>query len=220
MNVSVGIAGGTGALGRGLAARLASAGLQIHIASRDPRRGADAAAELAERARGSVRGGGMDELSLVDVVILAVPYNALEAYLHDAAAYVDGKIVVSAVNPLAFDDAGPYPLAVPVGSAAQLVAVSLPGARVAAAFHTLSSGVLGDLDDAMDDDVPVFGDDPEAVSTVIDVIDRIEGCRGVGAGALRLASVMESLTPVLISVNRRYRAHAGVRFTRMSTQNE
>lgn len=220
MSMSVGIAGGTGALGRGLAARLATAGVQIHIASRDPRRGADAAAELAERTQGSVRGGGVDGLALVDVVILAVPFDALEAYLRDAAAHVDGKIVVSAVNPMAFDDAGPYPVEVPAGSAAQLVALSLPGARVAAAFHSLSSRVLGDLDDVMDDDVPVFGDDPQAVSTVIDVVDRIEGCRGVGAGALRLASVMESLTPVLISVNRRYRAHAGVRFTRMSTQTE
>ena len=217
MRDHVGIAGGTGALGRGLAARLAIAGVPVHLASRDPARGRAAAEELATATGGSVSGGGMDVLGNAEIVLLAVPFDALESTLEDLAPHVTGRIVVSAVNPMAFDDDGPYPLGVADGSAAAFVARRLPESPVAAAFHTLSSRALGAAD-PMDDDGPVFGDDPEVVAAVIDLVDRIEGCRGVFAGRLRLASVLESLTPVLISVNRHYRAHAGVRFSRLPTR--
>lgn len=215
MRTTVGIAGGTGALGRGLAARLAVADTRVLLASREPARGAAAAEELAAATGGTVQGGGMEELARADVVILAVPFEGLDGYLEALAPHVAGRIVVSAVNPMGFDDVGPYPLDVAAGSAAELTAERLTDARVAAAFHTLSSRILGETDTPMDDDVPVFGDDPEVVASVIDVVDRIEGCRGVRAGALRLASVVESFTPILISVNRTYRVHAGLRFSKL-----
>lgn len=213
----VGIAGGTGALGGGIAARLATAGVPVALSSRDADRGAATAAELADEIGAPVTGGAADVLADVDVVVLAVPYEALAANLTAMAPYVAGKIVVSAVNPMAFDADGPYSVPVEEGSAALAVAAALPEARVAAAFHAVASRVLRELETPMDEDVPVFAGDVDTAEEVIDLVNRITGCRGLYAGPLRLAGVLESLTPVLITMNRRYRAHAGVRFSRVET---
>ena len=213
----IGIVGGTGKFGRGIGARLAIAGVSVALASRDAARGREAGAALAEECGGEVTGGDASVLDAVDAVILAVPFDGLEANLQAVAGHVEDRIVVSAVNPMAFDDIGPYPVTVPEGSAAALVADRLAGARVVSAFHSVASRTLGELERPMDDDVPVFGDIDEDVAAVVGLIDRIDGCRGVAAGPLRLSHVAESLTPVLISVNRRYRAHVGFAFTRLST---
>ncbi len=119
------------------------------------------------------------------------------------------------VNPLAFDRRGAYPITVEAGSIAEHIAERFPEARVVSAFNTVAARVLGDLDRPVDEDILVAGDDPEAVDLVVDLADRIEGARGVAVGALRLSMVLESLTPVLIGVNKRYRTHAGVRFSRL-----
>jgi 8-hydroxy-5-deazaflavin:NADPH oxidoreductase len=120
--------------------------------------------------------------------------------------------VVDCVNPLGFDGRGPYPLAVPEGSAAEQAAALLPGSRVCAAFHHVSAVVLADPDvDHIDLDVLVVGDDREATAQVQALAGRIPKVRGVYAGSLRNAHQIEALTANLIAVNRRYRAHAGIR---------
>jgi 8-hydroxy-5-deazaflavin:NADPH oxidoreductase len=216
---SVAIVGGTGPLGRGIAARLARTGVAVRLGSRDPDR-ARAAAEkvggwLADAA--DVGAGSNDEVVTdADVVLLAVPYEGLAATVEQLAVALDGKLVVCAVNPLTFDDRGPVPLAVAEGSAAELVAARVPGARVVAALHSVSSRELKRVDEPLDDDVPVLGDDEEAVAEVVALLERIDGCRPVAAGPLRLARIAEDLTCLLLSVNRRHRAHVGVRFTRLS----
>jgi 8-hydroxy-5-deazaflavin:NADPH oxidoreductase len=218
---SVGIVGGTGALGRGLSRRWAVAGMDVRVGSRDEHRAQDAAAAIRKELDGrpgcgSVTGGTNRAVVAAEtLVVLAVPLAGLEASLAELDGLLDGRIVVCAVNPLGFDDRGPHVVVTPMASVAEAVAAAAPEARVVAAFHTVSSRELGSLHRPMDDDVPVVGDDENACAEVVALADRIEGCRGVAAGPLRLAGCLEALTPVLITVNQRRSAHVGVRFSRL-----
>jgi 8-hydroxy-5-deazaflavin:NADPH oxidoreductase len=217
---SVAIMGGTGPLGKGVAARLVRAGVEVALGSRDPARARAAAEEvrgwLGDDAVALGAGGNAEVVASADIVLVAVPYEGLEAILEQLADELDGRLVISAVNPLTFDDRGPVPIAVEEGSAAERVAARCPGARVVGALHSVSSRELKRLEVPLDDDVPVLGDDEEAVAEVVALLDRIDGCRPVPAGPLRLSRIAEDLTCLLLSVNRRHKAHVGVRFTRLS----
>jgi 8-hydroxy-5-deazaflavin:NADPH oxidoreductase len=215
--ISVGILGGTGDQGKGLAYRFARAGHQVRIGSRSAERGAAAAAGLAElpgTAPGTLTGGDNGYACGADVVIVAVPYEGHADLIASLRAPLAGKIVVDCVNPLGFDKQGAYPLPVPEGSAAQQAAALLPESRVCAAFHHVSSVLLVDPDVAdVDLDVLVLSEDREAAATVQALAGRIGGMRGVYAGRLRNAGQVEALTANLIAVNRRYKTHAGIRVT-------
>jgi NADPH-dependent F420 reductase len=127
-----------------------------------------------------------------------------------------GKVVVSCVNPLGFDKRGPYALAVPEGSAAEQAAAELPDSRVVAAFHHVSAvNLLGEKPVLDDEDVLVCGDDADAKQAVCELASTVTGRLGIDAGSLRLAHQLESLTAVLISINKRYRARSGVRITNL-----
>jgi NADPH-dependent F420 reductase len=145
---------------------------------------------------------------------VAVPYEGHKALLESLRSELAGKIVVDCVNPLGFDKQGAYALAVEEGSAAQQAAAVLPDSRVVGAFHHVSAVLL--LDETVDEletDILVLGDDREATDLVEALVARIPGMRGVYAGRLRNAHQVEALTANLISVNRRYKAHAGLRVT-------
>ncbi len=220
MSGPVAIIGGTGAMGRGLAARLALAGVEVVLGSRDAERGAAVAATLTEElGAGAAAITGTDNATAgaTPVVVLAVPFDGFEANLDSIAQTATPSVIVSMVNPLGFDRRGAYPITVAAGSIAEHIAERFPEARVVSAFNTVAAPVLGALDRPVDEDILVAGDDPEAVDMVVDLADRIDGARGVAVGALRLSVVLESLTPVLIGVNKRYRTHAGVRFSRLSS---
>jgi NADPH-dependent F420 reductase len=221
-DLTVGILGGTGPQGRGLAYRLARAGQKIRIGSRSTDRGAQAAAEIAKMpgvVSGLVNGnhvsGGDNVYACdADVVIVAVPWEGHGDLLASLVGELTGKIVVDCVNPLGFDSHGPYVLPVPEGSAAQQAEALLPQSRVCAAFHHVSAVLLADPEvTAMDLDVLVLGDDRDAVAVVQALAGRIEGMRGIHAGRLRNAGQVEGLTANLIAINKRYKAHAGVRIT-------
>jgi NADPH-dependent F420 reductase len=129
------------------------------------------------------------------------------------AAALD-KIVVDCVNPTGFDKQGAYALKVEEGSAAQQAEAVLPDSRVVAAFHHVSAVLLKDSDvGEMDTDVMVLGDDREATDVVRELVGTIPGMRGIYAGRLRNAHQVEALTCNLISINRRYKAHSGLRIT-------
>jgi NADPH-dependent F420 reductase len=152
--------------------------------------------------------------STSDVVVVAVPWDGHRATLEPLVQALDGKVVVDCVNPLGFDKQGAYALEVPEGSAAQQAQSILTGSRVVAAFNNISAVLL--LDDAVgsiDTDVLVVGDDREATDLAQALAAAIPGMRGIYAGRLRNAHQVEALTANLISVNRRYKAHAGVRVT-------
>jgi hypothetical protein len=208
----VGVLGGTGDQGRGLAYRLAAAGNPVIIGSRSAERAQSAAAELGG---GRIRGlANEDAAREADVVIVAVPWEGHKALLASLARALDGKIVIDCVNPLGFDKRGAYPLRVPEGSAAQQAAEVLPDSWVVGAFHHVSAVVLLDPEiETVDLDVMVLGEDREATDLVQALAGRIPGIRGVYAGRLRNCGQVEALTANLVSINRRYKAHAGLRVT-------
>jgi NADPH-dependent F420 reductase len=130
---------------------------------------------------------------------------------------VTGKLVIDAVNPLGFDKRGAYALPVAEGSAAQQAQALLPDAHVVAAFHHVSAVVLGDEAVAkVDLDVLVLGDDRESTDRAQELVGLIPGMRGVYGGGLRNAAQVEGLTANLISINRRYKSHAGIAVTGLS----
>ena len=205
---TIAVLGGTGPQGKGLAARWARSGLDVVLGSRDPHRAQAAADEIGVRGAGN-----LEAATQGDLVVVAVPYAGHADTIAEVASAVAGKILIDCVNPLGFDKQGAFPIAVPEGSAAQQAAACAPEARVVAAFHHVSAVLLADLDHDLDIDIMVLGDDRDATDEVIALADRVPGMRGVYAGRLRNAAQVESLTANLISINRRYKVHAGVRIT-------
>ena len=209
MNVSV--LGGTGEQGRGLAQRLARAGQSVMIGSRSADRAQSIAAEIGSGVAG---GSNEDAARFGDIVIVAVPWDGHRELLESLASDLAGKIVVDCVNPLGFDKQGAFALPVDEGSAAQQAASVLPDSSVVAAFHHISAVLL--LDDSVssiETDVLVLGDDRDATDAVQALAGRIAGIRGIYGGRLRNAGQVEAFTANLISMNRRYKVHAGVRVT-------
>ncbi len=211
--LAVGILGGTGDQGRGLARRLAMAGTRVIIGSRDAGRAAAAAASLGSPPQ--VTGAVNEEAArAADLVIAAVPWEGHAELLAQLAGPLEGKIVVDCVNPLAFDARGAYAISVPEGSAAHQAAAVLGGSTVVGAFHHVSATLLLDPEVAeLDQDVLVLGDDRHATDLVQALAERIPGVRGIYAGRLRNCGQVEALTANLVAVNRRYKAHAGLRVT-------
>jgi len=209
----IAILGGTGDQGRGLGRRFARAGNRVIIGSRDADRAAAAAREVAPGAEVS-GAANADAARDADVVIVAVPYEGHRDLLAGLAGELRGKVVIDCVNPIGFDKSGPHALTVAEGSAAQEAAAVLPDSTVVAAFHHVSAVTLLDESvDSVDTDVLVLGDDRAATDLVQALAERIPGVRGVYAGRLRNTGQVEALTANLIAINRRYKAHAGVRVT-------
>jgi hypothetical protein len=208
---TVGVLGGTGPQGRGLAMRLAAAGTPVVLGSRDAARAAETAAAVGHGVTGTTN---RECARAADTVVVAVPYAGHAALLSELADDLAERLVVDCVNPLGFDAQGPYALDVPEGSAAQQAAALLPRSRVVAAFHHVSAVVLEDRSVArVDTDVLVLGEDRDATDLVCELVALVPGMRGVYAGRLRNARQVEALTANLIAVNRRYKAHAGIRVT-------
>jgi NADPH-dependent F420 reductase len=191
----IAILGGTGEQGRGLARRFAMAGHQVIIGSRSHDRAYAVAREIGPNARGLANRDAAREASLV---IAAVPWEGHAELLSGLAGELAGKIMVDCVNPLGFDQA----------------AALLPDSRVVAAFHHVSAVLLLDPEvETIDMDVLVLGDDRAATDTVQALAARIPGVRGIYAGRLRNCGQVEALTANLVAINRRYKAHAGLRIT-------
>ena len=209
--LTVGVLGGTGPQGKGLALRWAAAGIEVIIGSRSAERAEEAAGELGDGVTGA---DNATVAATADVVLVAVPWEGhgdLLASLRDRLA---GKVVIDCVNPLGFDKQGPFALPVEEGSAAQQAERLLPESRVTAAFHHVSAVHLADPSIAeLDTDVLVLGDDREATDLVRALADAIPGMRGVYGGRLRNAHQVEAFTANLIAINRRYKVHAGLTIT-------
>lgn len=209
---TIGIIGGTGPQGRGLGYRFAQGGHDVVIGSRVQERASAAAAELEERGvAGSVRGTtNADAAGVAELVVLAIPFDGHDELVSGLAPQLDGKVVVSCVNPIGFDKLGPYGLDLDT-SAAERVDALVPQATVVGAFHHLSAVNLISSAEWLDhEDVLVCGNDAEAKARVIELAATITGRPGIDAGALRLARQLEPLTAVLISINKRYKVRAGI----------
>jgi NADPH-dependent F420 reductase len=219
--MDISVIGGTGEEGFGLTLRLARAGQHVIIGSRSEEKGAT----TAEKAVGILGGdakvsGTTNELSAErgDVIFVTVPYaGQADIYRAIKDHVAAGKIVVDATSPLATAVGGRawHVIRPWHGSAAeQAKAILDPGVKMVAAFHTISGEQLQDLERPMDSDVLVCGTDKEAKATVGELIDLIPNLRWVDAGDLTQARIAETMTALLISVNRAYKIHdAGFRVT-------
>jgi len=212
------IIGGTGALGYGLAVRLARAGQAIAIGSRKPER----AAEAAERLKQAVPDADVEGLENGDaakrgpIVFLTVPFRAQSETLTNLKEHLsEGQLLVDCTVPLAAAISGKATrtLGVWQGSAAQQAQEMAPeGVTVISALHTVSAPSLAG-DEQLDEDVLVCGNRKADKARVAGVIDLIDGLRAVNAGPLDQARIVEPLTALLIGINSRYKTHAGIKIT-------
>jgi len=213
--VKIAILGGTGDEGLGLAMRLAGAGDEVIIGSRSAERALEAAHTVREKVPfGHVSGMANDAAAeAAEVVIVSVPYAAQRDTLTALAPLLAGKIVVSVVVPLQFGKGGPHAVRVEEGSAAEEARAILPDARIASGFHNLSATKLMEVDSSLDCDVVVCGDDAEAKRTAMELAEKMEGARAIDGGPLAYSRYAEDLTALILALNRRYKAHASVKFT-------
>jgi hypothetical protein len=221
MSARVPILGGTGALGFGLALRLARAGVGVVIGSRRPEAAAEAALKVRERVPDAEVDGvaNGEAASRGPIVVLSVPFRVQSETLTNLKEVLaPDQVLVDATVPLAAAVSGRATrlLGVPQGSAAEQAQEMVPdGVRVVSAFHTVSARVLTELDRELGEDVLVAGDDRTAKRDVAELIRRVPGLRPVDCGPLERSRLTEALTPLLIGVNVRYRAHTGITLTHL-----
>jgi NADPH-dependent F420 reductase len=211
--IGIGIVGGTGPEGFGLATRWCLAGESVVIGSRSEERALDAARRIRAGQPGADVDGA-DNIAVAEranIVVIAVPVQALESTLTPLASALRDKLVVSVVAALEFPGGRPRPVHLPAGSGAQEVQHLLPGARVTSAFHTLSAEKLGDLSVSFDEDTIVCGDDREARQETMNVGRKIAGVRPISGGRLENSYYPELMVGLLATLNRIHKAHSGIR---------
>src|SRR3954468_24122516 len=213
------IIGGTGALGFGLALRLARAGTPVVIGSRDAGRTAESAGKLKERLPDAMAGGleNGEAVQQGSLVLLCVPFRNQSENLTNLKGVLEpGQVLVDATVPLAAAVSGRATrlLGVPQGSAGLQAAEMVPeGVEVISALHTVSAATLNDLDVVLDEDILIAGAKVATKKRVAELIAQIEGLRPVNAGQLEASKLIEGLTPLLIGINSRYKTHAGIKIT-------
>ncbi len=213
--MTLAILGGTGKEGAGLAMRWALHGYRVIIGSRSEEKARTRAAEMNAELGGNYLSGMSNSAAAAtaDLIVLSVPYGAHRATLEGVRASCQGKVVVDLTVPLQPPQITAVNL--PQGMAAALEAQAILGSDVSvvAAFQNVSAVKLKQLNQAVDCDVLVCADDAQAKRDVIQLA-KAAGMRGIDAGALKNAVAVESLTPVLLHINRAYRVKgAGIRIT-------
>lgn len=213
--MKIAILGGTGDEGLGLAMRLVKSGDEVIIGSRSAERALEAAHKVREVVPfGHVTGMANDESAdAADLVIVSVPYAGQRETLAALAPLLAGKIVVSVVVPLQFGKGGPHAVRVAEGSAAEEARAVVGDARIVSAFHNLSATKLMEVEADLDCDVVVCGDDTEAKQAVMALAEKMQGVRALDGGGLAYSRYVEDLTALILAMNRRYKAHASVKFT-------
>jgi NADPH-dependent F420 reductase len=215
----IGIIGGTGREGRGLAIRWARGGHAVAIGSRDAARAQEKAAEVASLTGGKVTGGDNAwAAEQSEIVVLSVPYAGHGETLRALKGAFAGRILIDITVPLKPPKVSEVQL--PAGTSAAMEAQEILGAdvKVVAALHHVSSAHLADPDHAIDCDVLVCANDVPAREQAMALIAEM-GVRALDAGVLRNAVALESLTPVLIHMNKKYKIAegAGIRITGIPT---
>jgi hypothetical protein len=211
----VGILGGTGPAGRGLAVRLSAAGVSVVIGSREAERAARVAEEIygAWDDRFAIPPSGADNqaAAAADLVVVATPWEGATSTVRALAAELEGKVVVSMANALVREGREMLALMPPRGSVAAAIQAALPASKVAAAFHHLPASEMENLTSGLEADVMVCSDHPEATAEVMALTERVEGLRPIDAGSLSQAAAIEAFTAVCITVNIRHRVHSTLR---------
>lgn len=210
---AIGFVGGTGPLGRGTALRLAVGGHEVFLGSRQAAKAVETVEGLRERLGDSPMHPvtNAEAVAKADLVFVTVPYGAQARTLEALAVSLAGKIVVSTVNPIEFDERGPRVLPVAAGSAAQECQALLTDARVVSALHTVPARALLRVPDPVGSDTVVCGDDEDAKAEVISLLSGIPGLRALDGGTLRLSVGPETMTAVLLAMNKIHGGHGALR---------
>ncbi len=214
LGMRLGILGGTGPAGRGLAARFGAAGHEVVLGSRDGARAAEVAAGVVEGTGGRaalLSGAENAGAAQADLVIVATPFDSTLATIAPLRDQLEGKVVVSMVNALHKHGREMLALYPTRGSVAAMVQAVLPTSMVVASFHHLPAGDMENLDSGLDADVLACSDHPEATTTVVELVNAVAGLRGLDCGSLAQASALEAFTAVAITLNMRYKAHSTVK---------
>ena len=209
----IGIIGGTGPEGLGLAMRFAKAGDRVAIGSRSQERAEEAERKVKKalpeaKVRGLVNAEAVEQ---TEVVFLTVPWDAHQSTLENLAEAIGDKILVDVVVPMLFDRGQPKAILVDEGSAAQQARAVARQAKVVSAFHHLDGTDLQKVERPMQGDVLVCGDHRGAMKKVMALVERIEYVRALDAGGLSNARYLEEWTVMLLHLNRIHKAHTGVR---------
>ena len=216
----IGFLGGTGPEGRSLALRLALAGEEVAIGSRDAARAREMAQKVEARGE-SIRvvgGENTEVVDMSDVIFITVPYEGQAALLKFLAPSLAGKLIVDTVAPVSFQDGKIRAIDVPEGSAAEEAQNLLPNSQVVAAFQNVSAVDLWVPDRLIEGDVVVCSDHQEAKKQVMALAERIPHIRSVDGGALANARYVEELTAMLLNINRIYKAHTMIRIVGLPEQ--
>ena len=210
----VGIFGGTGPAGRGLAVRLAAGGTPVVIGSRDADRATAVAEELAKAWPDhhlDLEGASNQDTASCELVVVATPWDGAIATVKPLASALAGKVVVSMANALVKEGREFLALVPPRGSVAASIQAALPESLVSASLHHLPAAQMEKLTTPLVADVFVCSDHLTATAATTAMVDSIEGLRGIDAGSLSQAAPIEAFTAVLITVNIRHKAHTTVR---------
>jgi NADPH-dependent F420 reductase len=214
--VHVGILGGTGPAGRGLAARLAQGGATVTIGSRDAKRATRVAIEVAARWPAlslEIEGADNAGAAAAEVVVVATPWDSAVPTVSALRELLAGKVVVSMANALVKEGREMLALFPPRGSMAAAVQAALPGSLVAAAFHHLPASEMEDLESGLEADVLVCSDHPDATAATVKMTELMRGLRPLDAGSLVQAGTIEAFTAVCVTLNIRHKAHTTLRMS-------
>lgn len=216
LGMRIGVLGGTGPAGQGIALRLADAGHDVIVGSRDAERAAGIVDELranwGERVR-TLEAGANADAAAAELVVLATVWDAAVETAGTYSAALAGKTLISMANGLEKGPREMRPVIPAEGSVSAAVQKAAPEARVVAAFHLIPASELEHLDHELFSDVLVAGDDDVARTTVMDIIDAMPGLRAFDAGSLANAMGIEALTAALITINIRHKGQSSLHLT-------
>ena len=212
----VGILGGTGPAGRGVAVRLAEAGIRVTVGSRDAERAALIVAELEDKVpevAPMIEGADNAGAAAAELVVVATPWDSVVPTVRALREPLAGKVVISMANALIREGKEMLPLVPPRGSVAAAVQAALPDSLVAAAFHHLPASEMENLDSGLEADVLVCSDHPAATTATVGLVEQMRGLRPLDAGSLNQAAAIEAFTAVCITLNIRHKAHSTLRLS-------
>ena len=206
---TVGIIGGTGPQGSGIGYRFAQAGFQVILGSRNKERAFDVANNLGNGISGASNQVCAEK---ADILVIAIPWESHNEILEELMPALNKKIIINCVNPMGFDKEGAFSIPTKHGSACQEAQNILKESWVVSAFNHVSADLLLDMNLVeIEMDVLVVGDHKDSTNLVQNLINELPGMRGIYAGKMRNAGQIEAFTANLISVNRRYKTHSGIR---------
>lgn len=214
--MNVGVLGGTGPAGSGLALRLASVGIEVTIGSRSKERATEICDGLLAKWPDldlPLSGGDNEMAAAGDIVVVATPWDSAASTAVSVCDLLEGKVVISMANALAKVGSNFEPLVPPRGSVAGHIQALVPRCLVAAAFHHLPARELAAISHPLDADVLICSDHPEATAVTADLVHRIPGLRPLDTGPLSSATPIEAMTAVLLQLNVRYKTRAAIRIT-------